>query len=175
VKTIRRDGRYLRVASPDWHEPLDGGHAAVKGGRWNPPGSFAVVYLNRSERVARLNVDRLYSGLPYGPEDLDPLDAPLLVATSVPDNSYLDIITAAGLAAVGLPATYPDDEAGDRIGHGVCQTIGEDAWTAGLNGVACRSAAPGAAAGDEELAFYERGHRLVENERRAFDDWYWAA
>jgi RES domain-containing protein len=105
VRTTSRAGRYLRVASPDWDDPLDGSYAAAKGGRWNPPGSYGTVYLNRTQTVARLNVDRLHVGLPYGPEDLDPNQAPILVATDVPEHDYLDVVTDAGIAAAGLRAT----------------------------------------------------------------------
>jgi len=58
---------------------LDPVSAAHEGGRWNPPGSFGVLYLNLGEDVARANVARLFAGLPYGPEDLDPDTAPMLV------------------------------------------------------------------------------------------------
>lgn len=58
---------------------MDPVSAAHEGGRWNPPGSFGVLYLNLGEDVARANVARLFAGLPYGPEDLDPDTAPMLV------------------------------------------------------------------------------------------------
>ena len=45
---------------------------AERGGRWNPPESFPVVYLCRSVPVARANVYRKLEGQPYGPEDLRP-------------------------------------------------------------------------------------------------------
>jgi hypothetical protein len=174
VKTITREGRYLRVASPDWDEPLDGIYAADNGGRWNPPGSYGTVYLNRTQSVARLNVERLYVGLPYGPQDLDPDEAPMLVATDVPELDYLDVVADEGIADVGLPHSYPDDATGARVPHVVCQPIGQAAYDAGLPGVASRSAAPGATARDEELAWFERAVILVEQARWAFDDWYWA-
>src|SRR5439155_19886109 len=36
LRTIARVGDYLRVADPDWYDPLDGGFAKLRGGRWNP-------------------------------------------------------------------------------------------------------------------------------------------
>jgi hypothetical protein len=174
VRTISRAGRYLRVASPAWDEPLDGSYATATGGRWNPAGSYGTVYLNRTPTVARLNVERLYVGLPYGPEDLDGDEAPMLVGTTVPERDYLDVVSHDGVVDAGLPAEYPDDAAGVRVTHAVCQPIGKDAFDAGLPGVACRSAARGVAEGDEELAWFERGERLVETARWAFDEWYWA-
>jgi hypothetical protein len=77
---IARSGRYLRVADPSWSDPLDPDHARERGGRWNPPHSFAVLYLNRDRQTARRNVDRLLADQPYGPEDLDPTEAFVLVA-----------------------------------------------------------------------------------------------
>ncbi len=175
MRTTSRDGRYLRVASQDWEDPLDGGYAAAKGGRWNPHGSYGTVYLNRTEKVARLNVGRLYVGLPYGPEDLDPDEAPILVATDVPEDDYLDVVSDEGITDAGLPDSYPDDTAGVRVTHAVCQPIGQAAYDAGLPGVASRSAAPGATTSDEELAWFERGTGLTEAARWAFDEWYWSA
>jgi len=48
MRTVERGGPYLRVADPGWEDPLDGSYAANRGGRWNPPESFAVVYLTSS-------------------------------------------------------------------------------------------------------------------------------
>jgi RES domain-containing protein len=72
MRTVRRGGPYLRVADPAWADPLDGRFAADRGGRWNPPESFPVVYLCGSIEVARANVYRRLAGQPYGPEDLLP-------------------------------------------------------------------------------------------------------
>jgi RES domain len=168
-----RGGRYLRVADPDWADPFDAEPARRQGGRWNAPESFGVVYLNRDERTARLNVMRLFAGLPYGPEDLDPREAPDLVETHVPDTEFLDAVSRDGLVAAGLPESYPDDETGARVTHVVTQPIGQAAWDQGLAGVACRSAAPGASAEQEELAWFDRGGpRLTASARRPFDDWF---
>lgn len=65
-----------------------------------------------------------FVGLPYGPEDLDPATAPLLVGVDVPDGEATDAYTEAGLASLGLSATYPHDTTGDVIPHHTCQPIG---------------------------------------------------
>ena len=70
--SIRRGGPYLRVADPDWDDPLDGRFAAERGGRWNPPESFPVVYLCRSIAVARANVYRRAGATALRAEDLRP-------------------------------------------------------------------------------------------------------
>src|SRR5947199_199474 len=58
VRTVERRGAYVRVADPGWRDPLDGRHARARGGRWNPPESFPVVYLCATLGVARANVIR---------------------------------------------------------------------------------------------------------------------
>jgi len=116
VRTIRRGGAYLRVADPGWRDPLDGGYAGARGGRWNPPESFPVVYLCASVAVARAVVLGKLEAQPFGPEDLAPATAPVLVAASVTEDRYVDVVTARGCASAGLPETYPRDRAGRRLG-----------------------------------------------------------
>jgi RES domain-containing protein len=174
VRTIRREGEYLRVADPAWSDPLDGRWSTHQGGRWNPPGSFPVVYLCASEAVARANVYRLLVDQPYGPEDLRPEAGPVLVATRVPEDRYADLITARGLESAGLPASFPRDGRGRRISWSRCQPVGVAAWEEGHPGIAARSAAPGAPPRSEELAFFERGRRrLRARSTRPFADWFW--
>jgi hypothetical protein len=170
--TIRRGGRYLRVADSDWDDPLSGEYARSRGGRWNPPGEFPVVYLNRDEQVARANVLHRFAGLPYGPEDLDPETAPVLVGADVPRDQYADVVTDEGCAAAGLPTSYPRDESGGTVPHESCRPVGQAVWDAGLPGIACRSAAPAAPAEGEELAWFERGSSLIPAEVRPFGDWF---
>lgn len=169
--TVTRGGRYHRVADPTWSDPLDAEHAARRGGRWNPPGSFPTSYLCRTRAVARANVHRLLADQPYGPEDLDPGAAPILVDVDLLERERLDVISPEGCAAVSLPATYPRDGAGERIGHELCQPVGRLAWDAGLAGVAALSAW----ADGEELAHFvrDRSLRPVEVYRRAFEEWFW--
>ena len=164
----------MRVADPRWKDPLDGRYAGRRGGRWNPPESFPVVYLCRSVEVARANVHRKLRSQPYGPEDLLREAAPVLVTVAVREDRYLNVVTGAGCAAVGLPRSYPRDGRGRIVPHGRCQPIGERAWERGLPGVAARSAAVPAESDGEELAFFgRRGLR-----RRAisdFESWFWDA
>jgi RES domain-containing protein len=172
-QTIRRGGPYFRVADPSWEDPLEGEHSKAHGGRWNIPGSFPVVYLNGSYSVARANVRRKFAGLPYGPEDLDPAAAPVLVGAEVPEDDFVDVVTDEGCMAVGLPDSYPRRPDGEPIGWRQCQPIGQRAWDEGLPGIACRSAAPGAARDDEELAWFQRSRALRRLGITKFDDWFW--
>jgi RES domain-containing protein len=156
------------VADPDWDDPLDGRHAAERGGRWNPPESFPVVYLCRSIEVARANVYRRLEGQPYGPEDLRPEAGPILVRTRVPEDRFLNVITEAGCRDAGLPKTYPLDGRRRIVPHSRCQPIGLRAWEAGLPGVAARSAR----AAGEELGYFGR-RKLRRGAVRSFDRWFW--
>jgi RES domain len=168
VRTIRRGGPYLRVADPGWDDPLDGRYAADRGGRWNPPESFPVVYLCRSIPVARANVYRKLEGQPYGPEDLRPGAGPVLVRATVPEDRYLNVVTDPGCRDVDLPTTYPFDGRHRTIAWRRCQPIGLRAWEDGLPGVAARSAA-----GDGEELAYFGGRKLRRGAIRSFEQWFW--
>lgn len=175
LRRIRRGGEHYRVADPAWKNPLDGRFARQRGGRWNPPGSFPVVYLNASLEVARANVVRKLAGQPFGPEDLEAEEAPVLVIADVPRDRYVDIVTAKGCQAAGLPKTYPLD--GKRkIGWARCQPVGQHAWDARAPGIAYRSAAPGMGPEHEELVWFDRGSKSARLHKRRvepFEDWFW--
>lgn len=173
--SIRRGGEYNRLADPSWTDPLDVSFARERGGRWNPPGRFGVLYLNLGAEIARAQVAHKLRGLPYQAEDLDVLEQHDLVAVQVPEAEYLNCVHEPGLVAVGLPASYPGDGAGGTVGWGPCQAIGLDAHDDGHPGIACRSAAAGAPAEAEELAVFEPASADVQmTGRLAFADWYFA-
>jgi hypothetical protein len=170
---VRRGGRYLRVADPSWARPLDGRHAKERGGRWNPPGSFAVVYLFGALDVARSFVLARFTGHPYSAFDLRPEAGPDLVETDVPEDRFVDIVTDEGCRAADLPVTYPRDEDGSPIPHERCRPIGLAAWEQGKPGIACRSATARANDVGEELAWFARGPRGLRTRRRTpFGDWF---
>ena len=162
-------GLYYRVADPDWADPLDPTFASAHPGqRWNPPG-LACLYVNWDVPTARANVMKRFVGLPYGPEDLNPATAPVLLGVDIPDGEAADAYTNVGLAAMGLPHTYPIDTAGDLIPHNVCQPIGRASYDAGLDGVDCRSAA---ADDCRELAWFPDRRTASETSRLAFSHWW---
>jgi hypothetical protein len=171
MRHVRRGGRYLRVADPGWSDPLSGAWSKVRGGRWNAPGEFEVVYLNREVDVARAQVRRKLAPLAIGPEDLDPANGPVLVATEVPEALCVDAVTKAGLHSLGLPESYPQDAGGVPVGHPVCQPIGAEVKAAGESGIAARSAAEVPSPG-EELAYFGPDE-LEPGERLAFVEWFW--
>jgi RES domain-containing protein len=166
-RTARRGGAYNRLAEPGWADPLDTGYARERGGRWNAPGTYGVLYLNGSPAVARAQARHKLAGQPYGIEDLDEYEQHDLVDVEVPEGDYLDCVTDAGLEAVGLPATYPR-----AVGHADCRPVGAAAREAGRPGVACRSAA--APAEGEELAVFDSAAAaVVMTGRRPFADWFY--
>ena len=147
------DRVWLRVADPEWKNPLDPTYAQKKGGRWNPPASFATLYLNGDVITARSQLMRLLEGSPVQLEDLDD-DAYVLVAATLPRNQVCaDATTDTGLAALGLPATYPFASSGEMIEHAICQTMGEQVASLQLRGVWCRSAL-GPRVSGTELAWF---------------------
>jgi hypothetical protein len=174
-KTVRRGGAYNRLAEPAWTDPLDTSYSKARGGRWNPPGAFGAVYLNRDVRVARLRVEQALAGQPYGVEDLDEAELHDLVELEVPSRAWLDCVSDGGLKAVGLPASYPRHPNGRPVSHAACQPIGQAAFDEGMHGLACRSAARGATIADEELAVFARtgGSSITMTGRRPFSDWFW--
>jgi RES domain len=173
--SIRRGGRYSRLAEPSWKDPLDTSYSKARGGRWNPPGAFGALYLNRDLRMARLQVAHKLADQPYGIEDLDETEQHDLVEVNVPTRAWLDCVSDAGLEAVGLPVTYPRHASGSPIEHPECQPIGQTAYDAGRPGVASRSAARGATGEDEELAVFARpgGAKVTVTGRRPFAEWFW--
>jgi RES domain len=175
-RVVRRGGAYNRLAEPSWTNPLETAYSKTKGGRWNPPGSFGALYLNRDVRMARLQVEHKLAGQPYGVEDLDPTEQHDLVDVEVVQQDWLDCVTDGGLDAVGLPASYPLHPDGSPVDRGECQPIGQAAFDDHQPGVACRSAARGATADDEELAVFGRegDSDATMTGRRAFADWFWA-
>jgi RES domain-containing protein len=130
---------WVRVVKPDWQDPFDASFAGAHGGRWNPPGSWPTLYLNRDLDTARAQVARLLEGTFAAPDDLSD-DAFVLVAARVQPVMLADVVSVAGVKAAGLPATYPVNANGSVVSHGRCQAVGVQARDAGLGGVEARSA-----------------------------------
>lgn len=168
--------RWLRICNRDWEDPLDDTFAKHAGGRWNPPNSWRTLYLNEDRVTARLNLELFIADWPYEPEDLRPDTGPdLAVATLPRDQRVADVHTPEGVTLVGLPRTYPLDEAGVLVDTLVCQRVGEHVEEAGLRGVRCRSAQAPRGAG-RELAWFPATARSRARllERLDFEAWYWS-
>ncbi|WP_424947958.1 RES family NAD+ phosphorylase [Candidatus Spongiihabitans sp.] len=166
---------WWRIAERHWKNPLDAGFAQTHGGRWNPPNSFATLYLNEDLAAARRNLRRFIAKWPYEPEDLRPDRAPVLVGASLPQRQTVcDAHTPTGLRALGLPQSYPVNAAGKLIVHARCQALGRQVKSLGLRGVLCRSAQSKHGTG-RELAWFPATARSHAKHVKtlAFDDWYW--
>jgi hypothetical protein len=166
---------WLRIADAGWRDPLDPSFAQHNGGRWNPPDSYPVLYVNEDVRTARVNLVAFVADWPYEPEDLRSDTGPVLVTAKLPRHQEVaDVHSVAGVAAVGLPHSYPLDEDAQTVPHAICQPIGEEAKARGLRGVLCRSANWPKGAG-RELAWFPATSRsratLVS--QAPFADWFW--
>lgn len=143
---------WLRVADQTWDDPLDPTFAKRRGGRWNPPNSYATLYLNEDIDTARAQIHQMLAGSPIRPDDLD--RGYVLIAATLPARQEVaDGTTDTGLSALGLPDTYPLDSSGHVIPHEVCQPIGATVEELGLRGVRSRSAATPDGTG-RELAWF---------------------
>jgi hypothetical protein len=144
---------WLRVADPDWDDPLSASYAERVGGRWNPPSSFRTLYLSADLETAQLRLDKMLRDSAVRVEDLDG-DAYVLVAATLPRNqTYADALGDPRLKALGLPPTYPVDAHGHDVTHATCQSIGQAVRDRGLRGVACRSACTTDGRGTELAGF----------------------
>lgn len=165
---------WLRVADPAWRDPLDPSHAATTGGRWNPPGSFPVLYLNEDVVTARVNVTVFARRWPFEPEDLRDDTGPVLVSATLPRHQrVVDMHTPAGVAAVRLPVSYPVDADGELVGHDRCAPVGVAARAAGRRGVRCRSARTPLGAGRELAWFPTARSRARIVGRESFASWFY--
>lgn len=163
MKTTRRKGRFYRVCDPAWVNCADGSFSARFGGRWNPPESFPVLYLNADVATARANAVRRYEGEAFTLFDLNPTARPHLQAFDVAPCAVLDVVSPEGIRDLALPSDYPNG-----VTHERCQAIGAHAREKGLAGVACRSAARDEG---EELALFEISS-ATKGERQTFDQWF---
>lgn len=166
---------WLRIADPAWEHPLDPSFAAKRAGRWNPPGSFPTLYVNEDLTTARLNLRQFIADWPYEPEELRSRTAPVVVGATLPRAQQVaDVHTPEGVAAAGLPPSYPLDADGALVAHERCRPVGVAAKDRELRGVRCRSARASDGAG-RELAWFpatsrSRAHRT---QTWGFEDWYW--
>jgi RES domain-containing protein len=152
VNTVACGGTYYRVCDPGWTDPLDTSFAKKSGGRWNPPGVFGAIYLNKTRDVAAANARRQFEGEIATLYDLQPNQQPDLVTVMVDE------------ASLRLPASYPVG-----VVHERCHEIAELAYTdENIAGVACRSNAEATETSivGEELAVFDRSSGSKQRWRR---------
>lgn len=127
--------------------------------------------------MARLNADlqitRRLRGMPFSYDDLDPDTMPDLVEVDVRETTVCDCRTARGLRAVALPVEYPTGGTCQPVPWDRCRAVGAQVVAAGLDGIAARSAAPGALHRDAELVlFTDRAPAVRAVSTQRFRDWY---
>lgn len=164
MRTVGASGTYSRVADPTWTDPLTISFSAHTGGRWNPPG-LAALYLNQTREAALANARRaVFERWGRTLDDVRPELLPDLQYVNVADGGrYLDAVTPAGIAELGLASTFPID-----IPHPHCQALGLAADREGLDGVAPLSAV---APTQQELVVFARGMWRVSRGARVPFPW----
>ena len=175
-EALRERHVWWRVADRAWTDPLDPSFAGRRGGRWNPPDSFPVLYLNEDRMTSWLNLLAFIADWPYEPEDLRDDTGPVLVGCTLPfRQTVCDAHTDAGLRAAGLPPTYPLDEAGRVVPHARCRPIGVRAKAGSLRGVHARSARSRDGRG-RELAWFPAATRSRARQvvTLVFSEWFWS-
>lgn len=175
VEDLSPSHLWLRIARPNWRDPLDPTYSGARGGRWNPPGAFPTLYFNGDLDTARFNLRRFAHLQGYEPEDLLEESAPILVEATLPrDQRVVDAHSAAGLKALGLPSSYPLDREGETVGWESCQPVGRAVQEAGFRGIHGRSAEVPHRKG-RELAWFPATQRSRAHAVRllAFAEWYW--
>ncbi len=140
---VRRGGPYYRVAKPSWKNPTDTSFSKTFGGRWNEPDrpgrpGFGALYLNATIAVARHNANlqvRRELGPTLSIDDLTPEAQPDLQHFEIEEAEFVDAVTPAGIALLGLSASYPID-----VPHPPCQGLAAAAYADGENGIVPLSA-----------------------------------
>ena len=167
---IKRGGKYYRVFKPEWSDPLDPAFAKRHGGRWTPRGEFGAVYLNASIDVAAANARCSHARRAVGLFDLRPDRRPWLMEVDVPTRHVVDVVTPSGIAAAGLPKTYPLGAS-----HSTCWPIARRAYAdmdeAGIASLSNAECTPLHCVG-EELAWFDRSQPVTEIAKRDFASWY---
>lgn len=174
---LDRNGAYLRVAKPEWADPFDTSFSRRSGGRWNPPGVFGVLYLNRDQAAASANARRHFAEQGgFSLLDLKPEKRPIAIPCLLKRTKLVDVLTDAGITALGLPVEYPW-----QVPHSRCRPIGRRLHQAEESGVAVRSAAECPGAGEfvgEEAAIFDhavaagRVTRKPRGRPLPFEQWY---
>lgn len=127
-------------------DPLSGEGARLHGGRWNPPGSFATLYLATTRAIAIAELHRAAASQGLRPAGFLPRD---LVSIRVDLRRVLDVRDDIVAASLGLPSTPGDDLTAS-------QRVAEAARNLGFEAIL----APSAAASDGEVlaVFPDRLH-----------------
>lgn len=125
------DGVAFRHVSPT-AEPLSGTGARIHGGRWNPPNSYATLYLGTDRETVVREFHRMARKQGLDAADFAPRD---ICSIRVHLESVLDLTPADTRAALGLT-----DSLLVRGDATYCRAVGEAAHYLSLEGVLAPSA-----------------------------------
>jgi RES domain-containing protein len=126
-------GVAFRHQPVEWRYTNAGAGARTMGGRWNPPGSFATLYLGLALDVVDAEFRRFAKRSGRDPADFLPRH---LLEYRVQFSDLLDLTDSQSLEALGM--SYADLSGNDLR---LCQEIGEAAHYLGREGVLSPSAA----------------------------------
>lgn len=173
--TVHVQGTLFRTVPHSSQTPLSSQFAYNLGGRWNPPGSFPVLYTSASVAGVRAFVDWQsdYYGIQWA--DRAPEDQPDLLVLTI-EGSFADVATESGLTFYGLPKTYPIGYQGAEAWT-ITQPIGASIYAAGWPGLVTRSATLSSWSGPmqewaEVAIFADKAPTPQLVGRFAYDDWY---
>lgn len=121
-----------RHQAVEWRYSQPGAGARTVGGRWNPPNSFATLYLGFSAEVAAAELERLAERAGRDVADFMPRH---LLEYEIELEAVLDLTDAAALDALEL--TRADLTSADADS---CQRVGEAAHHLGWEGILAPSA-----------------------------------
>lgn len=132
LAAVRFEGEALRHVAAAY-DPLSGRGARIQGGRWNPAGSFAVLYLGLDRQTVIDEFHRLAQRQRRDPGDFLPRT---LYRYDLVLQRLADLRDPASTDALGLD---PADLRSDRLD--ACQRVGQAAFDAGREGLLAPSAA----------------------------------
>ncbi|MGH9109003.1 MAG: RES family NAD+ phosphorylase [Acidimicrobiales bacterium] len=142
------------------YDPLSGEGARIHGGRFNPPGSFPVLYLCQSRPCAVAELRRLGERQAIGVEGLLPR---MLYRYEINLDRVLDLTDDAVRAQVGLglqALTGPD--------WSTCQELGSTLHALGTQGVS----SPSATGVGDVLAVFVQRIGLGRLESHLAEEWH---
>ncbi len=139
IKTVPYQGGGYRQQAPNY-DPLSGEGARRRGGRFNPPDSFPVLYLCSTRACAVAEFKRAGNRLAIGPEGLLPRH---LFRYEIDLNGVLDLTDSETREELGIDLI---DLLAEELS--VPQLLGEAANSLGLKAIRC----PSATGSDDVLA-----------------------
>lgn len=145
LSPVSVEGDAFRHQAAEWSYSQPGAGARTVGGRWNPPNSFATLYLGLSLEVVEAEFHRLAERSGRDPEEFLPRH---LLRYEIRLESLLDLTDAAARKELGL-----SDAQLRSADARACQEIGEAAHHLGREGVLAPSATD---AGQVLAVFVER-------------------